>query len=403
MRGHGKMSEETKEASKKEGAKEDAKEIDIANAKDEKSEDESTEEVVLKETEGKGEAEDPSSSEGEGKPEAGTKAKAEASKEEAPEEGIKIIKEGEGENGEGGVVMIDGTTFKTEELTEPDIRSLEKRRDRLNSKAEEHKHKRDRLNDRTRELIRSREKLNNRIRKLVKEANECKEERNNLNQQVKEAKGEREILNKTANELNEKVNKLKKERLPQDEGPSIGKLRRELRELEFKQQTSTLSTSAERDLVDRMKKLSEQIKERERKLEQNEDVRQAVREARKSRQSAEAQHKLVGELADRAQTRHDRMVELYSQSDELRKDLHKIHENLVDTKKKADEEHRMHIALIRQVHDYDKLIFGMKRKMRRAKKARGETDVKKHQREIMDKFKKGEKLSTEDLLALQNK
>jgi len=325
--------------------------------------------------------------------------------EEEMEGEIRILKTGDGEDDDKdeGVVMIDGTILKADDLTETDIRSLERRRDKLNSKAEEHKYKRDRLNDRTRELIRSRENINNKIRKLVKEANDCKEARNNLNKEVQEAKALRETLNKTANELNEKVNMLKKERIPQDDGPSIGRMRRELREHEFKQQTSTLSTSAERDLVEKMKKISEQIKEREKKLEQNEDVRGAVKEARNSRQAAEAQHKLVGDLADQAQGKHDRMVELYSQSDEFRKELNKIHDNLVDTKKKADEEHKMHITLIRQVHDYDKLIFGMRRKLRKARRARGETDVKKAQKEIMDKFKKGEKLSTEDLLALQNK
>ena len=152
-----------------------------------------------------------------------------------------------------------------------------------------------------------------------------------------------------------------------------------------------------------MKKMSEVIKERENKLEANDDVKNAVRDARKARQDAEAQHALVGTLAESAQKQHDHMVELYSKSDELRKELNKIHESLVDTKAKADEEHKMHIALIRQVHDYDKLIFGMRRKLRRVKKVKGDTDVKKQQKEILDKFKKGQKLSTEDLLALQNK
>jgi uncharacterized coiled-coil DUF342 family protein len=296
----------------------------------------------------------------------------------------------QGQTPEGNVLMVDGTILKPDELTEEDIRNLEKKRDKLNAKAEEHKFRRDRLNDQTKSLIREREGVNNQIRKLVKEANDCKEERNKLNLQVQEAKVLRETLNKSANDLNEQVNKLKKERLPKDEGPPISKLKKELRDMEFKQQTSNLSVQAERDLVDKMKKMSEVIKERENKLEANDDVKNAVRDARKARQDAEAQHALVGTLAESAQKQHDHMVELYSKSDELRKELNKIHESLVDTKAKADEEHKMHIALIR-------------RKLRRVKKVKGDTDVKKQQKEILDKFKKGQKLSTEDLLALQNK
>jgi len=309
----------------------------------------------------------------------------------------------QGQTPEGNIQMVDGTILKPDELTEEDIRNLEKKRDKLNAKAEEHKFRRDRLNDQTKSLIREREGVNNQIRKLVKEANDCKEERNKLNLQVQEAKVLRETLNKSANDLNESLNKLKKERIPKDEGPPISKLKKELRDMEFKQQTSNLSVQAERDLVDKMKKMSEVIKERENKLEANDDVKNAVKDARKARQDAEAQHALVGTLAESAQKQHDHMVELYSKSDELRKELNKIHESLVDTKAKADEEHKMHIALIRQVHDYDKLIFGMRRKLRRVKKVKGDTDVKKQQKEILDKFKKGQKLSTEDLLALQNK
>jgi uncharacterized coiled-coil DUF342 family protein len=309
----------------------------------------------------------------------------------------------QGQTPEGNVLMMDGTILKPDELTEEDIRNLEKKRDKLNAKAEDHKFRRDKLNDQTKSLIREREGVNNQIRKFVKEANDCKEERNKLNIQVQEAKVLREELNRRANDLNEQVNKLKKERLPKDDGPPISKMKKELRDMEFKHQTSNMSVSAERDFVDKMKKMSEQIKERESKLEANDDVKNAVKDSRKARQDAEAQHALVGTLAESAQRQHDRMVELYSKSDELRKELNKIHESLVDTKAKADEEHKMHIALIRQVHDYDKLIFGMRRKLRRVKKAKGDTDVKKQQKEILDKFKKGQKLSTEDLLALQNK
>jgi len=308
-----------------------------------------------------------------------------------------------GQTAEGNVVMVDGTILKPDELTEEDIRNLEKKRDKLNAKAEDHKFRRDKLNDQTKSLIREREGVNNQIRKLVKEANDCKEERNRLNLQVQEAKVLREELNKRANDLNEGVNKLKKERLPKDDGPPISKMKKELRDMEFKHQTSNMSVAAERDFVDKMKKMSEQIKERESKLEANDDVKNAVKDSRKARQDAEAQHALVGTLAESAQTQHDHMVELYSKSDELRKELNKIHESLVDTKSRADEEHKNHIALIRQVHDYDKLIFGMRRKLRRVKKTKGDTDVKKQQKEILDKFKKGQKLSTEDLLALQNK
>ena len=67
----------------------------------------------------------------------------------------------------------------------------------------------------------------------------------------------------------------------------------------------------------------------------------------------------------------------------------------------ADEEHKKHIAMIREVHDFDKMISGIRRKHRRERVSEGETVAKKEADEIYDRFKRGEKLSTEDLMTLQ--
>jgi len=68
----------------------------------------------------------------------------------------------------------------------------------------------------------------------------------------------------------------------------------------------------------------------------------------------------------------------------------------------ADEEHRKHIEHIRQVHDYDKIIHGIWMKSRGVtEEVAEEVDAKKEAELIFERFKKGEKLSTEDLLTLQ--
>jgi uncharacterized coiled-coil DUF342 family protein len=53
------------------------------------------------------------------------------------------------------------------------------------------------------------------------------------------------------------------------------------------------------------------------------------------------------------------------------------------------------------VHDYDKIIAGMRQKARKAKKKDDEASAKEEAEKIFEKFKAGEKLSTEDLMALQ--
>ena len=74
---------------------------------------------------------------------------------------------------------------------------------------------------------------------------------------------------------------------------------------------------------------------------------------------------------------------------------------LIKNKEIADGEHNNHIFYIRQVHEYDKVLNGIKRKYRKAKREKSETLAKQQAEDIYERFKNGEKLSTEDLMCLQ--
>ena len=67
----------------------------------------------------------------------------------------------------------------------------------------------------------------------------------------------------------------------------------------------------------------------------------------------------------------------------------------------ADEEHKKHIEQIKSLHDVSKSADGIKNKKNAAKKRRADVESKKEAKEIFEKFKAGEKLSTEDLMTLQ--
>lgn len=280
------------------------------------------------------------------------------------------------------------------------LEELENKRQIANTEAERHRRLRDELNEKTKEWVEKRDQLNSIVKELVEEASRYREMRDSLNAQVKEAKENRDIWNKKVSELNEKVTKLKKENLPKN-GPPISRLKRELKNLEFKQMTSVLTPEKERELIEMISQVQAQIREREKALEQNLEIKNAVRELKEAREKAEMYHKMVAELAEKAQEAHDKMIELYEQADKLRKEADEAQEKFIETKLKADEEHRKHIECIKQVHDYDKIITGLKQKARKARKKKEESSAMKMAEEIFERFKRGEKLSTEDIMALQ--
>lgn len=283
----------------------------------------------------------------------------------------------------------------------PLMDELQVKREKENQEAERHRRRRDELNDKTREWVEKRDELNAQVRALVEEATGHRIQRDELNGKVRAAKEERDTWNKKVNEFLDVVNEAKRRRLPRGAVP-ISKLRRDLKSLEFKQMTSVLTVEKERALVEEMARIQAELKKLEKSLEDNEEVRKLTDELKAARDKAEAAHKSVSELAEQAQAEHDQMTALYEKSDETRRMADQAQEEFIKTKMLADEEHRKHIEHIRQVHDYDKIIHGIWVKNREAAGEPVEAvDAKKEAEAIFERFKKGEKLSTEDLMTLQ--
>ncbi len=280
------------------------------------------------------------------------------------------------------------------------LEELEVKRERENAEAERHRRRRDELNDKTREWVGRRDELNAQVRALVEEAMGHRQRRDELNADVKKAKEERDAANRRVNELMDRVSELKRRKLPKGAIP-LSHMKRELRELEFRQMTSVLKPGKEQELVKEMTRIQAEIRKLEKALEENEEVRKAGQELRDAKEIAEASHKRVGDLAEQAQAEHDAMTQLYEQSDELRHQADLAQEEFIKTKMLADDEHHKHIDHIREVHDYDKVIHGIRLKSFHAEAGGEGVSVKRQAEMIFERFKRGEKLSTEDLMTLQ--
>ncbi len=277
---------------------------------------------------------------------------------------------------------------------------LEEKRARHNADAERHKRFRDELNDKTKEWAEKRDHLNAQVRKLIDDASVRRENRDKLNAEVRSAKADRDEWNRKYNDLSDKAMALRREKMPKS-GISIRRYKAELHALEKKHMTSVLSAEKEKALMKEMSMLDAQIKAMEKEIEQFTEVKVAEKEAHEAKENAERSHKKVSELAEKAQVEHDSMLKLYEEADSLRKEADAAQERFIETKLAADEEHRQHIEHIRQVHDFDKIIAGIRDKTRKTRKEKDETSAKKEAEEIFEKFRSGEKLSTEDIMVLQ--
>ena len=88
-------------------------------------------------------------------------------------------------------------------------------------------------------------------------------------------------------------------------------------------------------------------------------------------------------------------------SERERKQADEAQAKFIECKKAADEEHRKHIEQIKSVHETDRDVNAIKNRQKNAKKKKVDAESKKAADDIFARFKNGEKLSTEDLMALQ--
>jgi uncharacterized coiled-coil DUF342 family protein len=179
------------------------------------------------------------------------------------------------------------------------VEELIEKRDRHNADAEKHKRSRDRLNDETRSWVAQRDEFNAQAREFLEMANQHRQRRDELNEEVKEAKAQRDIWNRNVNELAEKLARKKREKMPR-KGPTIGQLKKRLRNLEFQQMTSVLKTDKEKELIEAIAELQAEIKEKESQLEKDESIKSLIKEA------AEARSRPKGARLDGGDLREER-------------------------------------------------------------------------------------------------
>jgi len=278
------------------------------------------------------------------------------------------------------------------------IEELERKRAESNAKADESRAKRDRLNAEARTTAETRARVLDELHDKSAEAQEHRRLRDTFNAQVREEKRLREEWNRRLQDLGNRVQELKRNRQPKPGAVPVWRLRKELKELEFRHMTTALTGDQEKRLIEEMKRLEAAIRDQEDQLRQDPEVEQTLRELTEARTEAETHHAAVGKLAEDAQREHEAMVALYESVDTLRRQADEVQTHLLEVKAQADEAHRAHIAAIEEVRDIEKMLYAARGG--RAPPAWGEAEPPKEE-DFLARLKKGEKVSTEDLLELQ--
>jgi uncharacterized coiled-coil DUF342 family protein len=278
---------------------------------------------------------------------------------------------------------------------------LERRREESNVRADAYRASRDRLNGEARLLAEERAFIVDQIRAKSAEAQEHRRHRDALNAEVREEKQLREEWNRKLQELADKVQEVRRARPSRQGSVPVWKLRKDLKELEFRHMTTALTGEQEKRLLEEMKRLEASIREQEEQLRRDPDVDATMKEFAEARDESEKHHAAVGQLAEEAQKAHESMVALFEAGDELRRQADDVQARLLEVKAAADEAHRQHIAAIEEVRDIEKLLYAARGG--RAPATWAPATEAPREEDFLARLKKGEKVSTEDLLELQKR
>lgn len=280
------------------------------------------------------------------------------------------------------------------------LNELQDRKSDLKDKSEEYKNKRNEFNLEASKCASKRNELNKRTKELIDEAQALKKLRDENNEQVAQAKLKRDELNEQANKIYAEIDKIRKN-LNLGNGPSLKELKRQIDALEFKQQTEVMTPAKERELVDNIASLTEELKRRKKQLEANIELKSLLEKAQSLRDEALEYHNKVKEYADAAQQHHDKMIVIFKEADAVRAESDSAHKEFVKAQEAADEQHRLFIQTQKEIRELNKVIIGLKRKTKESKDESIREQAKREAEEVYQQFKLGEKLNTEDLMLLQ--
>jgi phosphoserine phosphatase len=342
----------------------------------EEAEEEAAEEEVADEAdEEASEAEEEASEEAEAEEESEEEAE-EAAEEETAAESEEESEEAEAEEEKAEFVLADT------------MEGVRKQKDEKEAEISKIAEEREEFNRIAREQRKIRDELNASLKENLNKAIEFRNERNEINKEVEAAK-------KARNEANQKIKNLEWNSGKRNKV----KIENEIKKIDKIIETRVLDIKKENQLVKNANDLRKQLME----IHEDESVKAEADELRKK---SEEEHEKVIELSEKAQASHEEMLKYFRKTDDIRTAADEAHKKFIEARRNASAKHEEFKAVLSDIHVINKKL-GSNKPKRRKSDNKGSSGGNKNREErqraqqIFEKFKKGGKVSTEEILLLQ--
>lgn len=289
-------------------------------------------------------------------------------------------------------------------LDESGIKTLIAEMNSIKSEMRDLKTKLYALDRKKEELFREKRKVSSDVYSRIKDAQSFKEKRNSLTDVVKTTKMSREELEARVKELDAEIHKSKEEKRAILEKLGIDdpmKLKRNIKQLEFKIETEGLSFEKEKELMKVLAKMKKQFDSTKHVDEIEQKLTASFRELHILKDQLDMSRKIVQHSAKESQKHHKELIESSKEIDTLKDKEEKFE---VDIGTIKNEMRSLDDALSKKgvrIDEIRKVLEENNVKLREDVERSNYEILKQKDLEVQEKLKKKQKLTTEDLLILQ--
>jgi uncharacterized coiled-coil DUF342 family protein len=262
------------------------------------------------------------------------------------------------------------------------------------------------IDEQKEEFFRKKESLSQSIKEAIAEIKTKRGERDSLTEEVKKRKGIRRELNEEVRKKIDKIKELNKKKKDLSQRYNIKddpvKIKQAIDEIERKIETEPMSFEKEKEL---MKKINDWKKKYEKAKNISgiwEETYTISKEIDDLRKKAENAHKDVQTKAKVSQEKHEGIISSSDMIDEMRKEEEEAFKKFIRFKQKFTEVNERLQEKLLEMRKLKSEIDADKKKNGEFKVHKQKELLKMKMGDIEEKIKRGEKLTTDDLLVFQN-
>ncbi|MBS3106294.1 hypothetical protein J4419_01355 [Candidatus Woesearchaeota archaeon] len=260
------------------------------------------------------------------------------------------------------------------------------------------------INERKEKHFREKTELSERIHSLIEEIKRSRQTRDTLTKDVRQFKQDRDKQNEA---VKASVARLKEFEAKRDELLKKHNIKdptgilRQIEILERKVETDPMS-------FDREKGIMKQIKELKKKLKDAQEVGNVLKEIRdlskltdEQKRVAQESHRRVQGQAKESQERHENLLVASKEIDEIKVKEQQAFQAFIDHKKQFNQKNEQVKQLLAEVHELQAQASGERQEQKERAERKQKETLKERKHSVEEKIKKGQKLTTEDILAFQ--